>query len=200
MADLFASLSVRWWLSGGVALDRWLGRPIRERSNIDVSVVAGDLAQVVAELPSTLSAWVQPAGALGAMVPFVDAPTDVDLQPVLIRDDEKDAWVLQINVEDGTRDSWVYKRDPRLRLPWERAVIQIDRVPTGVPEVQLVWKALRPRSEDDVDRNAVIPYLSEEAINWYERAILSVHPHSNWSIHVRSPLTPAKASWDRKKR
>lgn len=131
------------------------------------------------------------------MVPFEDAPADADLQPVLVRDDAKDTWVLQVNVEDGAPRAWVYKRDPRLQLPWDRAVLDIDGIPTGAPEVQLIWKALRPRPEDDADKDAVVAELTDEARTWYEKAILSIHPHSNWSIHVRSPFAPAKASWNK---
>jgi len=198
VAGLLSTASVRWWLSGGAALDRWVGHPIRERANIDVSVVAGDLAALVAGLPDGYSAWA-PSGDDDELVPFAEAPTDADLQPVLIRDDEKNAWVLQVNAEDGAPRAWVYKRDPRLTLPWDRAVIDLDGIPTGAPEVQLVWKALRPREEDTVDKDAVLPGLSPEAVQFYETALLRIHPHSTWSIHIRSPFAPAKASWNRKK-
>lgn len=197
VAELLSGVPVRWWLSGGAALDRWLGREIRPRPNIDVSVVAADLPDIVASLPEGFSVWA-PGEEDGVVVPFADAPADADLQPVLVSDDARGAWVLQVNAEDGAPRAWVYKRDPRLTLPWDRAVQDIDGIPTGVPEVQLVWKALRPRPEDDVDKEAVLPALSEEARAWYERAILSIHPHSSWSIHVRSPFAPAKASWNRK--
>jgi len=198
VAALLDAASVRWWLSGGAALDRWLGRAIRPRPNIDVSVVAGDLPAVIGSLPDGFSAWA-PADDDDAVVPFADASADADLQPVLIRDDSRGVWVLQINAEDGAPRAWVYKRDPRLTLPWDRAVLDIDGIPTGAPEVQLVWKALRPRPEDDIDKDAVVAELSDDARTWYERAILSIHPHSTWSIHVRSPFAPAKASWNRKK-
>lgn len=199
VADLLATASVRWWLSGGVALDRWLGNKIRPRSNTDVSVVAADLRALIGSLPVGFSAWA-PAEEDDALVPFADAPDDTDLQPVLIHDDTKNAWVLQVNAEDGAPRAWVYKRDPRLQLPWDRAVLDIGGIPTGAPEVQLVWKALRPRREDDADKDAVLSELSEDARAWYERCILSIHPHSSWSIHVRSPFTPAKASWNKTKR
>ncbi|WP_194420973.1 nucleotidyltransferase domain-containing protein [Microbacterium abyssi] len=199
VAELLAAASVRWWLSGGAALDRWLGRTIRERSNIDVSVVATDLADLVASLPERFSAWAPSEDADDEIVPFADAPADADLQPVLIRDDVKGAWVLQINVEDGAPRAWVYKRDPRLTLPWDRAVLDLDGIPTGAPEVQLVWKALRPRAEDTVDKDAVLPSLPPEAATFYETALLRIHPHSTWAIHVRSPFAPAKASWNRKR-
>lgn len=196
VAELLSAASVRWWLSGGAALDRRLGRAIRERTNIDVSVVAGDLAALVASLPDGFSAWA-PADEEDEIVPFADAATDADLQPVLVRDDAKNAWVLQINAEDGAPRAWVYKRDPRLTLPWERAVLDIDGIPTGAPEVQLVWKALRPRPEDTVDKDAVLPHLDEQAVSFYETALLRIHPHSTWAIHVRSPFAPAKPSWNK---
>lgn len=193
---LFSAASVRWWLSGGAALDRWIGHPIRERENIDVSVVAADLAELIASLPEGFSAWVPSEDDL---VPFADAAQNADLQPVLIHDDAENAWVLQVNAEDGAPRAWVYKRDPRLTLPWDRAVLDIDGIPTGAPEVQLVWKALRPRPEDTIDKDAVLPTLSDEAVSFYETALLRIHPHSTWAIHVRSPFAPAKASWNGRK-
>ena len=198
VAELLAGADVRWWLSCGAALDRWLGHPIRERANIDVSVLAADLPALVASLPAGYSAWA-PSGEDDEIVPFENAPQDADLQPVLVRDDAKDAWVLQMNVEDGAPRAWVYKRDPRLTLPWDRAVLDVDGIPTGAPEVQLVWKALRPRSEDTADKGAVLPHLDDAAVAFYETALLRIHPHSTWAIHVRSPFAPAKASWNRKR-
>ncbi|MBS1674245.1 MAG: hypothetical protein JSS74_09800 [Actinobacteria bacterium] len=197
IAELFVGASVRWWLSGGVALDRWLGFEIRPRENADVSVVASDLAGLIEGLPDGYSAWA-PGEGDGEVIPFAEAPDDTDLQPVLIRDDADGTWVLQVNAEDGAPRAWMYKRDPRMTLPWDRAVLDIDGVPTGAPEVQLVWKALRPRPEDTIDKDAVLPTLSDEAKAFFETALLRVHPHSTWSIHVRSPFAPAKASWKKK--
>lgn len=197
VASLFAASPVRWWLSGGAALDRWLGEPIRERRNIDASVVLADLPALIESLPEGVDAW---AVRDERLVPFAEVTAEDEVQPVLVRDIGRDVWVLRINVEDGAPRAWVYKRDPRLNLAWDRAVLDLGGIPTGAPEVQLVWKALRPRPEDDVDKDAVVPKLSDEARAWYERCILSIHPHSSWSIHVRSPFAPAKASWNRTKR
>ena len=191
----------RWWLSGGAALDRWLGVPVRVRENLDVSTTARDAPALVAALPDGFSAWL-PQGDLegegrGELIAWDDRDPETDPQPILVHDDEAQAWVLRINVEDGTDRAWVYKRDPRLQLPWDVAVLEVDGIPTGAPEVQLIWKALRPRPEDDLDKDAVLPLLSDEARERWERAILRIHPHSSWSIHVRSPMFPAKASWNR---
>ena len=198
VGDLLNDSPVRWWLSGGVALDLWSGQPLRERENVDVSVTTSELVRLIAALPDGWSAWV--ADGDDGFVPFADADPAVDPHPVLVFDEARRSWALQLNVEDGSALAWMYKRDPRLQLPWERAVIDIDGLPVGAPEVQLVWKALRPRPEDDADKDAVLPALSDDARAWWERAILTIHPHSTWSIHVRSPFAPAKASWRRQAR
>lgn len=195
VATLLDGAPVRWWLSGGAALDRWLGSAIRDRRNIDVSVVRTDLSRLIASLPDGLEAFAMRDESL---VPFAEVGPDDEIQPVFVWDTARRAWVLRVNVEDGAPSVWVYKRDPRLQLPWDRAVLDLDGIPTGAPEVQLVWKALRPRPEDELDMIAVVAKLSDEARTWYERAILSIHPHSTWSIHVRSPFAPAKASWNKK--
>lgn len=197
VAELLADAPERWWLSGGAALDHWLGRPIRERANTDVSTTPADVVALVEALPPEYSVWA-PDGD-DAVIPWADAAADADLQPLRIRDERTGAWVLQLNVEDGAERAWLYRRDPRLQLPWDRAVLDVDGIPTGAPEVQLLWKALRPRPEDEIDKDAVFPELPDDAKAWFERAILSIHPHSTWSIHVRSPFAPAKASWNRRR-
>ncbi|MDN4490706.1 hypothetical protein QQX13_07655 [Demequina sp. SYSU T00068] len=197
VSDLLASTDARWWLSGGVALDRWMGERIRERENIDVSTVPADLPALVAALPASFTAW---ATVDDALVPYAEVPEDADVQPVLVRDDDAGAWVLRVNVEDGAPRAWLYRRDARLQLPWERAVLDVDGIPTGAPEVQLLWKCFSVRPEDDVDKDAVMPHLSEEARAWWEKALLRIHPHSSWTIPVRSPMFPARASWNRPQR
>lgn len=208
ICDLLRNATVRWWISGGIALDHWRGQEIRPREHADISVVRTDLLQLLQSLPDGFDAWAYEGGVIAdsndpdhitnaVLVPFSADLLAADLQPVLIRDISRDSWVLKINIEDGAPHAWVYKRDPRLSVPWEEAVLDIKGVPTGAPELQLLWKTLRPRPGDEQDKDAILPLLSEAAHARYERGILAIHPHSSWAIHVRSPLTPAKASWNR---
>lgn len=195
VAELFGSVTERWWISGGVALDLWQGSPIRERDNIDVSTLGPGAAALVAALPPHMSAWIDDTDE--GIVAYGSAAQAADIR-IRVYDERANAFVMRINVEDGAPAAWVYLRDPRLQLPWERAVRDIDGIPIGAPEVQLVWKALRPRPVDDIDKDATLPRLSPEAVAFYETALLRIHPHSTWAIHVRSPFAPAKASWNRK--
>ena len=105
---MFGGTGARWWLSGGVALDRWLGVPIRARENIDISTTAADLPSVVTALTARFSVW---ATVDGEVRPWAEASAEEDLQPVLVHDDAMEAWVLQVNVEDGAPRAWMYKRE-----------------------------------------------------------------------------------------
>lgn len=190
-AEHLAGGAARWWVSGGSAIDLYLGRPA-ERDDLDLSTTAADLRPLCASLPDGVSAW---ADLEGSLLPLAKVPDDADLQRVLLH--QADAWVAELHIEDGAPKAWLYRRDPRLQLPWDKAIIDVDTIPTGAPEVQLLWKALRPTPRDDADLAAVLPGLTDQQRSWLDTALLRIHPHSSWAIHVRSPFAPAKASWNR---
>ncbi len=195
VAGLLGTTPARWWLSGGVALEHWLGAAIRPHEHVDVSTVAEALPTLVAALPSTMTAR---AHTPDGLVPWSDLPPDANVGLVDVWDEDRTRWFLRVNVEDGSPTHWIYRRDPRLALPWERAVLDVDGVPTGAPAIQLLWKALRPGPEDQLDRDAVTPRLTDEDRAWLDTALLRIHPHSTWAIQVRSPAAPARPSWRRR--
>lgn len=100
VASLLSSATVRWWISGGAALDHTVGRLIRPRPNTDVSVVGEDLANLVTSLPPGLSAWVNGEG--NDQVAAFGWAGESDT--VLLHDDTRGAWVLQVHIEDGGED------------------------------------------------------------------------------------------------
>jgi hypothetical protein len=191
---MLADGAARWWLSGGTALDRWIGGDRPRRDKTTVSTTEREAGELVSALSDGLSAWVRLEDAL---VPWSAVTPGSELLSVRIHDDRANAWICEVYLEDGTEDRWLYRRDPRLQLPWDRAVLVVDGIPTGAPEVQLVWMALRPSAQDEADKDAALPLLSADARAWWEKAILTIHPHSTWSIHARSPFAPGKASWNR---
>jgi hypothetical protein len=51
----------------------------------------------------------------------------------------------------STDEEWVYKRDARVRLPWDRAVHTVGGVEYLRPEVALLFKAKKDRPKDRAD-------------------------------------------------
>jgi len=61
-------------------------------------------------------------------------------------------WRFELLVDlHSTGDEWVYKRDPRVRLPWDRAAHVVDGVGLLRPEVALLFKAKNDRPKDRAD-------------------------------------------------
>lgn len=166
---------VRSWLSGGVAIDHWLGRRTRPHGDVDVSVLRGDWPAFATALPAGIEPW----WAIDGVLDRVDAPLDVRSDNVWCRD-ATGSWVLQVNLEDGDGAVWRYRRDGRVTLPWADAVQDVRGVPTVAPEVQLLWKSARPEVQDEADLAVVLPLLTRETVGWLAAAITIAHPGSPW--------------------
>jgi hypothetical protein len=52
------------------------------------------------------------------------------------------SWCLDVTLAEGDSEAWVYRRDPRIRVPWPQAVLSTaDGVPYLAPELQLLFKS-----------------------------------------------------------
>jgi hypothetical protein len=177
VASLLEHCSSRWWLSGGWAVDHWLGPTTRDHGDIDISTLRADLAGVLAVLPARL----RPAAAMnGHLLPLAEHLDDTALHNIWLRDEETDRWVLQVNLEDGDQTSWRYRRDPGICLPWTSAVRVTRSVPTGTPATQLLWKSKAPRPQDEHDLDAAHSALSAGSRRWLRDAVRTAHPRSPW--------------------
>ena len=183
VTSLLGGSSTRWWLSGGCGLDHWLGRATREHGDIDISVLRADWRRLVAELPAGL----EPLAAMsGALLPLAACVDDPALHNLWVRSADTGAFVLQINIEEGDRELWRYRRCPEITRPWAQAVSEVGRVPTVNPAVQLLWKSVRPVGKDHQDRAAILPVLNSADRQWLTEAVQLAHPHSPWLEEGRS--------------
>jgi hypothetical protein len=122
---------------GGPSITSW-GTTTRPHGDIDVST----LRPALPALLDTISAPLRPFAAMnGSLVPLADHLDDPDLHNIWVRDDDRDRFILQINLEDGAESGWRYRREPRITLPWDRAVVLVRSVPTGTPATQLLGKS-----------------------------------------------------------
>jgi len=84
-----------------------------------------------------------------------------------------------IGESDG--DEWVYRRDPRIRLPLVRIGRQSDSgLPYLAPEVQLLFKAKQQRAKDEADFARVEPLLDANSRSWLRGALQLTHPDHPW--------------------
>ena len=155
VAAIMHATDVVWWLSGGQALDRFLGHVTREHGDIDVSIPRHDLARRhTAPRPPRIADRQRRA----ALRPRRGAGAGVGARPLGTRR-VGGPWRVQINLEPVEGDDWVFRRDPRVRRPLEQVVHDRDSLPRVNPAVQLLWKAKDPLPKDEIDLVNVLPLL-----------------------------------------
>jgi hypothetical protein len=171
VAALLAASPVRWWIGGGRAAR--VGAPERHHEDTDVIVLAGDLG----ELRKTLAdwhLWEVDSGSLRPLMPGV--PPSEDCDQIWGRRNAQAPWQFDAPLDHTSSEEWVFKKDARVHLPWERALHTVNGVPYLRPEVALLHKAHldRPKDRDDL----AAARLDPDARAWLARTLDTLGHHS----------------------
>lgn len=90
-------------------------------------------------------------------------------------------WRVDMMLEAGTPQTWVYKRDPSIRRPREEAVrMTAHGIPFLAPEAVLLFKAKYRRDKDEADFIRALPKLDGKERRWLRAAIARAHPGHAW--------------------
>jgi hypothetical protein len=199
----------RWVLSGGWAVDAWLGRETREHGDIDVTVflderqtlyeyltdwelVSHDAFKETNEpwdgrplpLPSHLHARIaRPNEPIPLNEPLY-ADRGFYTEFVFNELTPGDEWVLYFTPPDGKGPT----RKPIVTIPLDRGVRESRYgVPTLVPEAVLFYKATAykdtrnyMRRRDHIDFERLVPKLTRDERAWLREAIGLVEANHPW--------------------
>ncbi len=116
------------------------------------------------ELQVVLRSWDVYVAAAGQLEPWVGQELRAALHQnnLWCRPNAKRPWALDVTIGEGDGDAWIYRRDPRVRVPWDIAVLHtLEGVPCLAPELQLLYKSKAPRERDDFDAEQVVPELDD---------------------------------------
>ncbi|HEU4323358.1 MAG TPA: hypothetical protein VFS21_09445 [Roseiflexaceae bacterium] len=173
VAQLFAGAPFTWGLAGGYALELFASRPLREHDDIDV-LVFRDEQQLVqrwlrdwhlfaADPPGTLRPW-----RAGEELPY-------GIHDIWGHRPGSDAWQLQLMLAEAEGGEWFSRRDRRVRGPRDGLFAKYGDLPCLRPEVQLFYKAHRPRPKDEQDFAACLPLLDPAARAWLAEQLRLVY-------------------------
>jgi len=179
---LMAGAEVTWWLSGGEALDVFIGRTTRAHADIDISLRRDDLPAFRRFVAERLTLKIAHDGRLHELS---GEPLADEVHGLWARETSTGPWRLQVHLEPVESSEWIYRRDPRVRLPLEQAIRhRDDGLPYVDPAVQLLWKAKDTRPKDEEDFETVVPLLDANARRWLAGAISLSHPSSAWPARL----------------
>jgi hypothetical protein len=182
-ARWLSDLSLPWWIAGGWALDLFAGDQARPHADLDVGVLRRDVREVLA----VLSSW-DIFGAKHGLLTRLSAGTapDADTHSLWCRAKHATCWSLEIMLDECDGADWVYRRQPEIRYPLTSIV---RRSPGGLPylapEIQLLYKARKPRERDQADFDRIAPRLDSAARRWLHRALERSDPGHEWIRRLR---------------
>jgi hypothetical protein len=188
IAQTMASFPARWALSGGWAIDAWLGRETREHGDIDVSVSAADQQALFAYLRGWQLVPHSPHAPNESNELWdghqLTSPTHLHARRGTSEPVPKGAllaehgFVAEFQIDDREGDHWVVSRQPPISVPVGDGVMESAwGVPAVAPEVLLFFKSRDLRRRDKVDFATVLPHLADEKRAWLRDAIARMgHP------------------------
>lgn len=190
VAELFCASSVRWWIVGGRAAR--VGAPARNHEDTDVAVRINDLD----ELRNALSDWHLWEANSGTLRPLLPGDHLTEgCEQLWARRDAQHPWQLDLQLDRST-DEWVFKRDARIRVPWERALHTVNGIPYQRPEIALLHKAHLDRSKDWADLAAA--RLDPDARAWLANTLEQLGYHT-WAHLARTGAGHERATPQRDK-
>lgn len=193
VAGLLAGIDTPWYVAAGWAIDLFLGSEHREHDDIEIAVPSDRFRQVAEALSDFELFVVGPD--LASPLPQAGEENGPALATPLAQAGElfetyhqtwaleraSAMWRLDVFREPADGNTWVCRRDERLRLPYDELVERTSGgIPYARPEVVLLFKAKAARPKDDGDFAAVVPLLDPGPRRWLVDALELVHPGHRW--------------------
>jgi len=176
VASRLAEVEVPWYVTAGWALDLFRGDETRAHEDLEIAVPAQEFPAVRAAL-ADFELFVVGDGLAHPL----SAEALRKHHQTWVREPATGAWRLDVMREPWEGDTWVYRRDPRLRRPGAEVIARTaDGIPYVQPEIALLFKAKATRDKDQADFEGVLPLLGEARRAWLTRALELVHPEHRW--------------------
>ena len=172
-----------WSVVGGWALDLWRGCETRPHEDLEFAVLRPDF-RLFREALAECEAWTAHAGEL-AFSPEGAEPAPHAAQ-VWLYDRAAGFWRVDLMIEPGTPETWIYKRDPSIRRPRAETILRDDRgIPHLAPAAALLFKAKHRRPKDEADFAMAAPLLPELERRWLKSCLERLHPGHGWIAALR---------------
>ncbi|MDX3929125.1 MAG: amino acid transporter [Shinella sp.] len=179
LARRLSCISRPWCIVGGWALDLWHGYQTRDHDDLEFTILRDDLSIFRQALKGM--EFYTAGNGLVEHLPVNEEPPAA-ISQIWCRDVEERCWRVDMMIEPGTPDSWVYKRDPAVVRPRAEMVgTTADGLPYLNPAAILLFKAKHRRAKDEIDFENALPKLTDSDRAWLKTCLEAIHPGHEWS-------------------
>ena len=176
-AEKLAGVGVPWCVVGGWAIDLWLGRETRTHDDLEIAIRRDDFVAIHDHL-SDFRLHSVGDGEVRALAS--NALPAFDKHQNWVLDPAANEWRMDIMLEPGDPQTWVFRRDTSICAPRSDMVGARDGVPFLKPQGTLLYKAKAARSKDEADFSTCLPHLDAAARSWLRESLTTVHPGHAW--------------------
>ena len=167
-----------WHVAGGWALDLWHGIETRRHEDVEIAILRSGFGIFPRALPG-MHLFCASGGELHHLPPDAEPPESI--HQVWCLDAKTRRWKLDIMLEPGTPEQWVFRRDGRIL---RRRADMIGRTAGGVPFLKpagvLLFKAKHRRPKDELDFAKAVGKLERGDRRWLRAALERAHPGHDW--------------------
>jgi hypothetical protein len=180
---MLASVRASWYVAAGWAIDLFLGEERREHEDLEIAVQRDRFAEVAGALDGYELFVPGREHGRGLVWPLAEAGDRLETHhQTWVREPETGLWRLDVFREPADGDTWIFRRDGRIRLPYGQVIARTgDGIPYARPEIVLLFKARHSdRPKDEADFSDTVPRLDPERRRWLADALALVHPGHRW--------------------
>ena len=167
VAALLAGVQAPWCVAAGWAIDLFLGKERRVHEDLEIAVPREQFSEIAGTLAGyELFILDGDLTDPGLVWPFADRAEGTRPTPADVGAGDGDRrWRLDVFRESSEGDTWIYRRDERIRLPYSDVIERTaDGIPYARPEIVLLFKAKHcDQPKDEADFAAVLPSLGPAA-------------------------------------
>ncbi|MEV6166384.1 hypothetical protein AB0L71_31580 [Streptomyces sp. NPDC052052] len=181
VAQQLAGIGTPWYVAGGWALDLFRGRRTRAHGDIEIAIPAASFPEVLHRFPGYVF------DAVGSGRIWENATPEVlaAVHQTWLRDPATGTYLLDVFREPHDGDTWICRRDERIRLPYSDIVHHTqDGIPYLAPELVLLFKAKHARRKDQTDFDATFPHMTSAQRETLAELLARVHPGHPWIVDL----------------
>lgn len=182
LAARLDGLDVPWCVVGGWSIDLAAGRETREHEDLEIAILRPHLPAIRRRLGDGFVFHAVGDGEVRRLANGA-APPPLRHQTWVL-DAAADEWRVDVMVEPGSDEEWVYRRDPSITAPRSTMVATTpDGIPYLRPHGALLYKAkatpgIRPKDEHDLVVGRSLLSSAERA--WLATALDRISPGHPW--------------------
>lgn len=177
-ALVLTGCGVSWAVAGGWALDLRRGAQSRPHKDLEITICEPALPILRAHLRN----YPFFAAEQGRLTPLPDRPGAPFVRQHWVLDPAASKWRMDVMVEPGDEQLWIYRRDRRVTaLRAEVVAITSDGIPYLRPHVILLFKSQQQqRPVDQRDFDASMELLDDAERQWLRDALRLTAPGHHW--------------------